>query len=220
MSTPAVIAIDGAAGSGKSTLGMGLAVALRLPYVNTGLMYRYLTLEALRTGTPTDDAAALARLLRQIGFSLSEDSPPLLLIQGLPPTRDLQSHEVEAEVSHVAHHPEVRALMRAAQRALGELHGAVMDGRDIGSVVFSDAPLKLYLTADAQARVARRADERTTTEAEVEASLNARDRKDAKVNPLTAPPGSVMLDTASLDVRETLQAALELVRLHAPELFP
>ena len=220
MSTPAVIAIDGAAGSGKSTLGMGLAAALRLPYVNTGLMYRYLTLEALRTATPTDNAAALARLLRQIDFSLSEDSPPLLQIQGLPPTRELQSPEVEAEVSQVAHHPEVRSLMRAAQRALGELHGAVMDGRDIGSVVFSDAPLKLYLTADAEARVTRRADERTATEAEVEASLHARDRKDAKVNPPTAPPGSVILDTASLDVRETLQAALELVRIYAPELLP
>ena len=220
MSLPSVIAIDGAAGSGKSTLGVGLAGALGLPYVNTGLMYRYLTLEALRTGTPTDDAPALAALLGQIRFSLSQDSPPVLLIQGLPSTPDLQIPAVEAEVSRVARHPQVRALMRAAQRALGELKGAVMDGRDIGSVVFPDAPLKLYLIADAKARVARRVDERTATEAEVEASLRDRDRKDAKVNPFEAAPGSVVLDTAPLDVGGTLRAALELVRLHAPELLP
>ena len=87
MTTPAVITIDGAAGSGKSTLGKGLAVALRLPYVNTGLMYRALTLEALQTGISTDDGTALARLLRTIRFSLSEASPPELLIQGRPSTR-------------------------------------------------------------------------------------------------------------------------------------
>jgi cytidylate kinase len=218
--TPAVITIDGAAGSGKSTLGRGLAVALRLPYVNTGLMYRHLTYEALRTGTGTDDGPSLIRLLREIHFSLSDGYPPELLIQGLPTTRALQTPRVEAEVSNVARHPEVREFMRAEQRALGELHGAVMDGRDIGSVVFPDAPLKLYLTADAGARVARRADERTSTQAEVEALLHTRDQKDARVNPPEAPLGSTVLDTASLGVRETLRAALELVRVYAPELIP
>jgi len=220
MTAPAVITIDGAAGSGKSTLGKGLALALRLPYVNTGLMYRHLTLAALQIGTATDDEASLVALLGEISFSLSDDSPPRLLIQGLPPTHELQTPEVEAEVSHVARHPGVRAIMREAQRALGELHGAVMDGRDIGSVVFPDAPLKLYLTADAGARVARRADERTVTQAEVEASLHIRDQKDAGVNPFEAPFGSIVIDTASLGVRETLHAALQLVRRHAPELLP
>lgn len=220
MTAPAVITIDGAAGSGKSTLGKGLAVALRLPYINTGLMYRALTLEALQTGISTDDGTALAQLLRTIRFSLSEASPPELLIQGRPSTRALQTPRVEAEVSDVSRHPEVRALMRAAQRALGELHGAVMDGRDIGSMVFPDAPLKLYLTADPGARAARRTAERDSTQAEVEASLHARDRRDAQLNPPEAPSGAVRLDTAFLGVRETLQAALELVRLHAPGLLP
>jgi cytidylate kinase len=219
MSDPAVITIDGAAGSGKSTLGKALAVALRLPYVNTGLMYRHLTLEALRTATATDDAPSLVGLLRETRFSLSDASPPELLIHGLPPSRDLQTPEVEAEVSNVARHPEVRTIMRAAQRALGDLHGAVMDGRDIGSVVFPDAPLKLYLTADARLRVARRADERPSTQAEVEASLRSRDAKDAGVNPFEAPPGSTILDTASMDARQTLEAALDLVRVHAPGLM-
>jgi cytidylate kinase len=111
-------------------------------------------------------------------------------------------------------------MMRAEQRSLGELHGAVMDGRDIGSVVFPDAPLKLYLTAHAGARVERRAGERLATQAEVEASLHARDQKDARVNPHEPPQGSTVLDTALLDARETLEAALSLVREHAPELIP
>jgi cytidylate kinase len=219
VSAPAVITIDGAAGSGKSTLGRALAIALRLPYVNTGLMYRHLTREALRTGTSTNDAGALVELLRGIRFSLSDASPPELLIQGLPPGRDLQTPEVEAAVSNVARHPEVREIMRAAQRALGDIHGAVMDGRDIGAVVFADAPLKLYLTADAGSRVARRANERPSTQPEVEASLRTRDAKDASVNPFEAPPGSTILDTATLDARHTLQAALDLVRVYAPELI-
>lgn len=220
MTAPAVIAIDGPAGSGKSTLGRALASALRLPYVNTGLMYRYLAHEALRTSTPTDDGDALATLMKAITFSFSHASPPELLIQGRLPGPDLQTPQVESHVSNVARHPQVRVLMRAAQRVLGELHGAVMDGRDIGSIVFPDARLKLYLTADPGVRAARRTVERPLTQLEVEASLDTRDQQDARVNAFEAPPGSVILDTASLGVDETLQSALELVRLHAPELIP
>lgn len=217
---PAIITIDGAAGSGKSTLGRALALAVRLPYINTGLMYRHLTLAAIRGGVSTDDGPALAALAGSVAYSLSEQTPSELLIQGQPPSPELQTPEVEAEVSHVSRYPEVRAQMRGAQRALGELRGAVMDGRDIGSVVFVDAPLKLYLVADPVARTARRAEERTEVEAEVEASLSVRDAKDAKVNPFEPPPGSIVLDTTELDIRETLAAALDLVRLHAPELIP
>jgi CMP/dCMP kinase len=217
---PAVIAIDGPAGSGKSTLGRGLARALGLPYVNTGLMYRHLTYEALRTGTATDDSAALVTMLREIRFSLSEGQPPELLIQGRPALPALEGPEVEAEVSHVARHPRVRDIMRAEQRALGELRGAVMDGRDIGSVVFPDAPLKLYLSADASIREFRRADGRNPGEAEVETSLQTRDARDASVNPFEPPPGSSVIDTATLDVAGTLSAALDLVRVHAPGLLP
>src|SRR6185369_9431813 len=164
-----VIAIDGAAGSGKSTLARGLAGALGLPYVNTGIMYRALTLAALDRGVDPDDGAALARLMARLRFSLSSGIPPELGVEG--------------EVSHVARHPEVRALMREGQRALG-LPGGVVEGRDIGSVVFPDAPLKLFLTAEPDKRGERRAEQRGVADPEeVEEALLRRDTKDAKVNP-------------------------------------
>ncbi len=154
-----VIAIDGAAGVGKSTLARGLAEAIGLPYVNTGIMYRALTLAALDAGVDPDDGDALAGLMSRLRFDLSRDTPPELEVEGSPPSPALESERVEAEVSHVARHPQVRALMREAQRALG-LAGAVVEGRDIGSVVFPDAPLKLFLTAAPHTRVERRAEQR------------------------------------------------------------
>jgi cytidylate kinase len=216
MPDPLIITIDGAAGSGKSTLGRALAAALGLPYVNTGLMYRHLTRDALETAVDPDNGPALADLLAGVRFSLSDARPPELLIDGRAPDRDLQSDAVEAQVSHVARHPEVREIMRAAQRALGERGGAVMEGRDIGSVVFPQAPLKLYLSAHPVDRAARRTDERDRTPEEIAESLHRRDRKDSKVTPFEPPPGSVMLDTTDLDIASTLEAALELVRIHVP----
>ncbi|MEP7059418.1 MAG: (d)CMP kinase [Actinomycetota bacterium] len=213
---PTIITIDGAAGSGKSTLGKALAAALSLPYINTGLMYRHLTREALAATVDSGDGADLAALLGGMEFSLSDGDPPELLIDGRVPSRDLQGRAVEAEVSHVARHPEVRALMRARQRALGSRTGAVMEGRDIGSVVFPEAPLKLYLSAHPVDRAARRTDERSLTSEEVAASLHRRDRKDATVTPFEPPPGSVILDTTDLDITETLAAALGLVRQYVP----
>jgi CMP/dCMP kinase len=211
-----IITIDGAAGSGKSTLGKALAGALGLPYVNTGLMYRHLTREALDAGIDPEDGPSLAELLSGVRFSLSEATPPELRIDGRAPTSDLQSEAVEAEVSHIARHPEVRAIMRAVQRELGERHGAVMEGRDIGSVVFPEAPLKLYLSARPVDRAARRTDERDRTPDEIAESLHQRDRKDSRVTPFEPPAGSVILDTTDLDIAATLEAALALVRHHVP----
>jgi cytidylate kinase len=220
MKGPIIVTIDGAAGSGKSTLGKALAGALGMPYVNTGLMYRHLTREALEAGVDPDNGPALVDLLAGVRFSLSGTQPPELLIDGHAPTSDLQSDAVEAEVSHVARHPEVRAIMRAAQRALGERRGAVMEGRDIGSAVFPEAPLKLYLSARPVDRAARRTDERDRTSEEVTRSLHRRDRKDARVTPFEPPAGSVILDTTDLDITATLAAALALVRLHVPGAAP
>jgi cytidylate kinase len=215
-----VVAIDGAAGSGKSTLARGLARALGLPYVNTGLMYRALTDAALRSGADLDDGAALSELLQVMAFGLSGGDPPELLVDGSPPAADVTSAAVENNVSRVAAHPQVRALMRDAQRHLGEANGAVMEGRDIGAVVFPDAPVKLYLVATASARAERRADERPGDEVEVEASLRSRDAKDAAVNPFRPPEGAITLDTGWLDAAGTVEAALTIVRERAPELIP
>jgi CMP/dCMP kinase len=221
--TPRVVAIDGAAGSGKSTLARLLAATLGLPYINTGAMYRALTLAARREEVDVEDEAALVRLMETLDFTLSPDrtdepqrEPRELRIDGAPPSGDLESVDVEANVSAVAKHPAVRAAMRAAQRALGE-DGAVMEGRDIGTAVFPDAPVKVVLIAEPQERAGRRVEERGS--GEVAGALHERDRRDARVNPLVPAEDAVVIDTSDLDVDATVRAALAVVAERAPELL-
>jgi cytidylate kinase len=211
-----VIAIDGSAGSGKSTLARGLARTLGLPYLNTGIMYRALTLAALEKGIDADDGDSLARLTRELRFSLGTGAPPELEVEGSPPSPALESIWVEEHVSQVAKHPQVRELMRDAQRALG-LPNAVVEGRDIGTVVFPDAPVKLFLTASADTRIERRSIERGVADPTVGSSLDTRDARDAKVNPFEPAPGADVLDTGHRTVGETLEAALALVRARLSE---
>jgi cytidylate kinase len=219
--TPRVVAIDGAAGSGKSTLARRLAIELGLPHVNTGAMYRALTLAARRLEVDIEDGDALAKLMETLNFTLSppgsSNEPRELWIEGAPPSEELESAEVEASVSAVATHPEVRAAMRAAQRALGE-GGAVMEGRDIGSAVFPDAPVKVFLVAEPQERAGRRVEERGVEE--VAGALHERDRRDARVNPFVPAEDAVVIDTSELDVDGTLRTALAVVAERAPELLP
>lgn len=212
-----VVAIDGAAGSGKSTLARLLARELRLPYVNTGSMYRALTLAALRGAVDVEDGTALATLMDTLEFTLSSGTDGELLIDGAPPSDELETADVEGSVSTVAKHPPVRSAMRAAQRALG-VSGAVMEGRDIGTVVFPDAPLKLFLTAAPDERAGRRVDERGATD--VAEALHARDRLDARVNPHVPTDDAVVIDTSDLSVDGTLRAALDAVASRAPGLIP
>lgn len=208
----AVIAIDGAAGSGKSTLAHRLASELGLPYVNTGLMYRALALEAHREGVSPDDAAGLERLARRIEFDLdSSVRPAELAIDGEPPEAALTSPEVESSVSAVSRHPQVRAVLRAEQRRLAS-EGAVMEGRDIGSVVAPDAPLKLFLRAHPRERVGRRALERQDDPRRIAESLGTRDEQDALTNPLVPAADAVVLDTTELSPDEVARRAFALVR--------
>lgn len=207
-----LIAIDGPAGSGKSTLARALALELGLPYVNTGLMYRALALRAAREAVDPDDAGALQALARSMRFDLDPTVvPPVLRVDGRLPGDELTSVQVESTVSRVARHPEVRAVLRAEQRRLGE-GGAVMEGRDIGTVVAPDAPLKLFLEAHPEERVERRALERDVHASEVAESLEARDSLDARTNPLEPAPDAVVIDTTDLEPDETLGRALELAR--------
>lgn len=219
MSGRGIIAIDGAAASGKSTLARNLARRLQLPYVNTGLMYRALTLEALRRGTDPGNGPALVDLMRTLSFSVDGTDPAELWIDGSPPTGSLNDEDVEAAVSQVASHPGVRALMRDVQRSLGAA-GAVMEGRDIGSVVFPEAALKLYLTADASARAERRIEERVDAEGRVTGDLEQRDAADGQVNPFRPAEHAVTLDTTTLDAMGTLAEAIAIVERMAPELLP
>jgi CMP/dCMP kinase len=204
-----VIAIDGAAGSGKSTLARGLASALGLPYVNTGLMYRALAAAALRVDADVDDADALLDLARGLRFRVRAGGPAELEVEGY--TEDeLTSPGVESTVSSVARHPSVRRWMCEHQRAFGDA-GAVMEGRDIATVVFPDAQVKLFLRADPRARAARRADERTAPSRGVEEAVRARDARDARTTPLEPADDAVVIDTGALGIDETLREALRLV---------
>ncbi len=209
-----VVAIDGPAGSGKTTLASALAKDLGLPYVNTGLMYRALTLRALGKHVELDDGQALAELAKDIAFDLDPTSNPVSLsIDGEPPSPDLTSSEVEREVSRVSGHPQVRAALRAEQRRLGEA-GAVMEGRDIGSVVFPDAVLKVFLVAEPEERAIRRALERAEARErpEVAEDLARRDARDARVNPLVPAEDAVALDTTALGPEAVLREVLALAR--------
>jgi cytidylate kinase len=218
-----VVAIDGPAGSGKSTLAQRLAQALGLPYVNTGLMYRAVTLRALREGVDLEDGPALAEVARGIRFDLSSKfTPPALVIDGEPPSPELVAPEVEVNVSTVSRHPEVRAVLRDAQRRLGS-QGAVMEGRDIGSVVLPDAAVKIFLVAAPTERAARRVRERhgPTSEGslsvtadsapvtpDVAEALATRDARDELVNPFVPAPDAIPLDTTGKDPDEVLRQAL------------
>ena len=217
MSRPRVVAIDGAAGAGKSTLARALARYLELPYVNTGEMYRALAAAALRDGVDPDDVAGLMRLVRALRFVVSSGPDRHLEVEGWPRPA-LHTPEVESTVSVVARHPEVRSHLRAAQRAMvGD--GAVMEGRDIASVVVPEAPVKIFVTAEPEVRARRRAAERPSAAHDaVGDALRLRDARDAVTNPLEPAVGAEVLDTSELDVGAALAEALAIVRRLAPEM--
>ena len=216
--TERVVAIDGAAGSGKSTLARALASKLGLDYLNTGLMYRALAALAARRGVEPGDAAGLMDLMPGLRFRWVGDDPKELEVEGFDEAV-LLDVEVERTVSEVASHPGVRTWMRDRQRALGAA-GAVVEGRDIGSVVFPDAAVKLSLMADPDARGRRRAEERAARDADVAEELRERDARDHRTVPLDRlPEGAVVLDTGRLDVEETIRVAMEVIRDRAPELL-
>jgi cytidylate kinase len=208
-----VVAIDGPAGAGKSTLARDLAESLDIAYVNTGLMYRALAEAALRLGLDTSNTGALERAARDIRFDLDGGHPPSLRVNGGPPGPELETGEVEATVSLVSRHPAVREIMRSAQRALGE-RGAVMEGRDIATAVFPDADVKIFVTASPEVRAARRFRERGRAAAGD--ALERRDALDSRTNPLEPAEGAVVIDSTDLSLEEVLDVALEAVTAARP----
>jgi len=205
MSPQRVIAIDGPAGSGKSTVARGVADRLGLGYLDTGAMYRAVACAVLRRGVDPDDAEAVVDVARSIDLDLTRDA---CVVDGVDATADIRGPEVTGAVSVVAANPGVRTEMVARQRVWAtERGGGVMEGRDIGSVGFPDAALKVYLTASAEVRARRRAGEAAGQDvAAVGADIERRDAADSgrETSPLVEAPGAVVVDTSDLSIDEVV----------------
>lgn len=198
-----VIAIDGPAGSGKSTVGRRLAQELGLDYLDTGAMYRGVTFAALRRGIDPDDAEVVGRLAEQVELTVADGQ---VVVDGADATIEIRGPEVTRAVSLVAANPAVRReLVRRQREWAAQRGGGVMEGRDIGSVVFPDAALKVYLTASPEVRAQRRSKEVTDLDYEtVAADLARRDALDQgrEASPLALADGAVEVDTTGRDVDE------------------
>jgi cytidylate kinase len=205
-----IIAIDGPAGAGKSTLARRLAVALGLPYVNTGLMYRAVTGRALSAGIDPDHEGPLAEQARSIAFEMQDGDPPELTIDGQAEYEALMSAAVEEHVSRFARHPAVRSVLRERQRVLGA-EGSVMEGRDIGSVVFPDADVKIFLSGEPNVRAGRRGREEGRGE-DASRAVHSRDAADALTNPFTPASDAHVIDTTGLSPDEVFARVMTIVR--------
>lgn len=203
-----IVAIDGPAGSGKSTVAVTLARRLGFRYLDTGAMYRALTWLALREGIELEDAGALAALARAHPVSFGTDGS--VEIAGVQVGEAIRDAEIDRLVPVVARHPEVREVMRERQRTLGAGGDVVIEGRDIGSVVVPEADVKVFLVADEQERARRRTAERPGVGAEtLAADLRLRDERDA-INTQPADD-AVRLDTTELTVEEVVERIEQLV---------
>jgi CMP/dCMP kinase len=206
-----VIAIDGPAGAGKSTVGRAVAARLGLEYLDTGAMYRAVTFAALRRGIDPGDDDDVAALASTVDMTLDGST---VTVDGVDATVEIRGREVTAAVSAVAANGRVRAELVRRQRAWVASHGGgVVEGRDIGSVVFPDATLKLYVTASPRVRAERRVAEIGGEVAEVEASIIERDRKDSTraESPLIESTGAVVVDTTGLSIDDVVERILELL---------
>jgi cytidylate kinase len=209
-----VVALDGPSGTGKSTVARQLATRLGARYLDTGAMYRAATVAALRSGIDLDDPVSVTRVVEAAKIVISTDPEHAsITLDGEPVDDEIRSAATTAAVSAVSALPAVRALLVDAQRELIADGGIVVEGRDIGSVVWPTARPKVYLTASAQARAQRRAGELGADVAAVAADIERRDTLDTNraASPLTQAPDAIELDTTQLDVGEVVDQLAALV---------
>jgi cytidylate kinase len=203
-----VIAIDGPSGSGKSTVARAVAERLDLDHLDTGSMYRSVALAALREGIDPEEGDEVARLARRLRIEVGER----VTIDGVDATEDIRGDDVTRAVSAVAAHPDVRReLVRRQREWATSRAGGVVEGRDIGTVVFPDARLKVFLTADPEERARRRTGEMEgADQSAVAADMERRDRHDAtrEDSPTTAADDAVVLDTTGMSVDEVVEEVL------------
>jgi cytidylate kinase len=223
-----VVAIDGPAGSGKSTTARELARRLDLTYVDTGAMYRALTWAGLAAGLASKDGPALARLLRESRLELRPGGKEASVFwDGRDVSRVIRTPEIDAAVSAVSAHAAVRHVMVERQRDLGRRVGVVMEGRDIGTAVFPLASAKIYLDASLEARVERRLRQyrqrgTAMAAAELQEELADRDRRDSEreESPLSIAPDAVVLDSSNWTLEHQVDQALQAVRSVVAEHCP
>jgi cytidylate kinase len=213
--TGLVVAIDGPAGAGKSTVGRAVAARLGLHYLDTGAMYRAVTFAALRRGLDPSDDAEIAELAETVTLDVdSSGAGTTVVVDGVDATIEIRGREVTSAVSAVAANSRVRAeLVRRQRRWVDDHGGGVVEGRDIGSVVFPDAALKLFVTASPRVRAARRVAEIGGDVDEVEASIIARDRKDSTRadSPLAETSDAVVVDTSEMGIDEVVDQIMGLL---------
>ncbi|MGI9667938.1 MAG: (d)CMP kinase [Acidimicrobiia bacterium] len=203
-----VIAIDGPGGVGKSTVSQGVSAELGLAYLDTGSTYRAATLVVLRSGVDVSNEEAI---LQELSLRTIDYSSNGIMLDGESIVADVRSAEVTGTVSAVSAHPKVREAIVELQRAWVADHNgdAVVEGRDIGTVVFPDAPVKVFLTASPEVRAARRAgDDEASAQsvAEIAAALRARDEADAnrETSPMRAAGDAVVIDTSEMTIDEVI----------------
>lgn len=220
-----IIAIDGPAGSGKSTIARELSRRLGFEKLDTGAMYRAVAFTALDRGIDLDDEAAVSALVSAITIRFTPgESSGSITVDGRDVSREIRTPLVDANVSKVSAYPGVRTAMLEPQRAVAQNHDVVAEGRDIGTVVFPDAEVKVFLTADPRVRAQRRvlqrhggdvADARALESevAETLASIERRDALDASrdVAPLVAAPDAVQIDSTAFTIDEVTDQIADLV---------
>ena len=209
---PLIIAIDGPSGAGKGTVARAVASELGYRHVDSGAMYRAIGWKALRTGLPLDDEAAVTQLASASRIDVGDAG---VRIDGIDVTREIRTPDVDRAAASVARLPSVRAVLVEQQRTMGAGGGIVMEGRDIGTVVFPRADVKVYLDASAEERARRRASDPahtggSTAVAEVATALIARDELDRtrKTSPLYAAEDATLIDTTDKSIDEVVQEVL------------
>lgn len=211
-----VIAIDGPSGAGKGTVARAIAAELGYRHVDSGAMYRAVGWKALETGVPLDQEDAVAALAER---SCITAAPGEVTVEGADVTRAIRTPEIDRAAAAVARLPRVRAALVERQRHMGEGGGIVMEGRDIGTVVFPDADVKIYLDAAPEERARRRATDPAHSGqvevADVATALTARDELDRTraASPLYAAPDAIVVDTTGKSIDEVVQDVLAIVRI-------